>query len=76
MQCEQVQFWPEKKVEIKVTHSVVAVGTLGARAAPYLRHSNWKVEPIPLVSLFYAHLIQNRYPFIVGLIRVFQSSDS
>ena len=67
MQCEQVKFWPEKKIEIKVSHSVVAVGTVGAGAAPYLRHSNWKVEPIPLNSLFYAHLIQNRYPFIVGL---------
>ena len=28
-QCEQVKFRPEKKVEIKASYSVVAVGTVG-----------------------------------------------
>ena len=29
MQCEQVKFRPKKKVKIKVSHSAVAVGTVG-----------------------------------------------
>ena len=29
--CEQVKFRPKKKVKIKVTHSVVAVGTVWGR---------------------------------------------
>ena len=28
-QCEQVKFIPKKKVKIKVSHSVVAIGTVG-----------------------------------------------
>ena len=30
VQCEQVKFRLEKKVEIKVSHNVVTVGTVGA----------------------------------------------
>ena len=76
VQCEQVKSQPEKRVEIKVSHSAVAIGTVGAGggwrgggvgAAPYLRHSKWEVEPIPLLSLSYAFLIRNRYPFIARL---------
>ena len=29
VQCEQVKFRPKKKVKIKVSYSVVAVGTVG-----------------------------------------------
>ena len=29
VQCEQVKFRPKKMVKIKVSHSVVAVGTVG-----------------------------------------------
>ena len=71
VQCEQVKSQPEKRVEIKVSHSAMAIGTVGAGGgggtAPYLRRSKWKVEPIPLLSLSYAFLMRNRYPFIVGL---------
>ena len=70
MQCEQVKSRPEKRVEIKVSDSAVAIGTVGAGvggATPYLRRSKWKVEPIPLLSLSYAFLMRNRYPFIAGL---------
>ena len=62
VQCEQVKFQLDRKVEIKVSHIVVAVGTVGAGAAPYLRRSKWKMELIPLLSLSYAFLIRNRYP--------------
>ena len=41
VQCEQVKFRHEAKVEIKVSHSVVAVGTVEAVAAPYLRRGKW-----------------------------------
>ena len=71
VQCEQVKSRPEKRVEIKVSDSAVATGTVGAGvgggATPYLRRSKWKVEPIPLLSLSYAFLMRNRYPFIAGL---------
>ena len=30
VQCEQVKSQPEKRVEIKVSHSAVAIGTVGA----------------------------------------------
>ena len=29
VQCEQIKFRPNKKVKIKISHSVVAVGTVG-----------------------------------------------
>ena len=32
VQCEQVKFRPKKKVKIKVSHSVVAIGTVGSKA--------------------------------------------
>ena len=74
VQCEQVKSRPEKRVDIKVSHSAVAIGTVGVEgkgegvgATPYLRRSKWKVEPIPLLSLSYAFLMRNRYPFIAGL---------
>ena len=76
VQWEQVKSRPEKRVDIKVSHSAVAIGTVGAEgrgggegvgATPYLRRSKWKVEPIPLFSLSYAFLMRNRYPFIAGL---------
>ena len=73
VQCEQVKSQPEKKVEIKVSHSAVAIGTVGGGggggggAAPYLRRSKWKVKPITLLSLSYAFLMRNRCPFIAGL---------
>ena len=54
---KQVKFRPEKKVEIKVSRSVVAVGTVVAGAARYLRFIEWKVEPVLLLSLSYAFLI-------------------
>ena len=49
VQCEQVKSRPEKRVEIKVSHSAVDLGTVGAGdggggAAPYLRRSKWKVR--------------------------------
>ena len=72
VQCEQVNSQPEKRVEIKVSHSAVAIGTVvGVGAAPYLRRSKRKVEPIPLLSLFYTFLMRNRYPFIAGLTESF-----
>ena len=30
VQCEQVKYQPEKRVEIKVSHSAVAIETVGA----------------------------------------------
>ena len=59
--------YPYPVCKKKVFHGVVAVGTVEAVASPYLKSSKWKVEPIPLLSLVYAFLIRNRYPFIVGL---------
>ena len=73
VQCEQVKSRPEKRVEIKVSDSAVAIGTVGAGVGgggvptPYLRRSKWKVEPIPLLSLSYSFLMRNRYPFIARL---------
>ena len=74
VQCEQVKSRPEKRVEIKVSDSAVAIGTVGAGvggggggATPYLRRSKWKVEPIPHLSLSFAFPMRNRYPFIAGL---------
>ena len=52
VQCEQVKFRPKIKDRIKVCHSVVAMGAVWG---------GWKVELIPLLSLFYAFLIRNRY---------------
>ena len=52
VQCEQVKSRPEKRVEIKVSDSAVAIGTVGAGvggATPYLRRSKWKVEPFPVL---------------------------
>ena len=39
----------------------------GGGAAPYRRRSKWEVEPIRLISLSYAFLMRNRYPFIAGM---------
>ena len=64
-------------VKVKVSHSPIAVGAVGARVPLYLGHSWWKVEPILLLSLPYPSLIQKRYPFTAGLTeRVFQSPHS
>ena len=63
-----------KKVKVKVSHSLIAVGAVGVRVPLYLGHSWWKAEPIPLLSLPYPSLIRKRYPFSAGLTeRVFQS---
>ena len=35
VQCDQVKFRPKKKVKIKVSHSVVAVGGMGAKAVKH-----------------------------------------
>ena len=38
-ECEQVKFRPKKKVKIKVSHSVVAVGTvLGGGGGKAVKH--------------------------------------
>ena len=38
VQCEQVKSRPEKRVEIKVTDSAVAIGTVGAGVGGVGRH--------------------------------------
>ena len=38
VQCEQVKARPKKKVEIKVSHSVVPVGTVGDGGAKVVKH--------------------------------------
>ena len=77
IRVEGAQFSPwigVKKVKVKVSHSLIAVGPVGVRDTLYLGHSWWKAEPIPRLSLPYPSLIRKRYPFSAGLTeRVFQS---
>ena len=76
---KNISNWPSltentSKVNVKVSHSLIAVGAVGIRVPLYLGHSLWKAEPIALLSLAYPSLIRKRYPFTPGLIeRVFQS---
>ena len=44
VQCEQVKSQPEKRVEIKVSHSAVAIGTVGAGGGGGGRHRILGVE--------------------------------
>ena len=56
-----------KKVKIKVSHSLIAVGAVGVRVPLYLGHSWWKAEPIPLFCCFILG--------IIGIIAKFHRTD-
>ena len=55
VQCEQVKLQPKKKVKIKVSHSVVVVGTVGVRGwgvcAKAVKHDMNFCNSFNLISL-------------------------